>query len=100
MTKYDYKYFIPEHGGTIVDACPFTTSWRPAQGEHVAEEAAEHYHDTGGWEATWPITFELWTAEGVSLGRFKVEREAVPSFHATEAVEQNDAALEAGEGTA
>lgn len=87
MTEYEYKYFVPADGETIEDAYVFTTTWSPECAEYVAEDAAEGYHDDGGWEATWPITFELWTADGAPMGRFKVECEAVPSFSATKVAE-------------
>jgi len=49
----------------------------------LAEEAAAEYHNRrDGWEASWPVTFEIFR-DGKSLGTFEVEREQVPQFHAT-----------------
>ncbi len=51
----------------------------------LAENAAEDYHgEHDGWEATWPIKLVLYSGSK-ELGRFEVDREAVPQFHATTA---------------
>jgi len=50
-----------------------------------AELCAEHYHDYfDGRESGWPLTFVFFENEegGVELGRFEVDRETVPEFHA------------------
>ena len=80
------KYYVDDHG-TIEDAemipdcdCSETTAglaW-------AAEYAAEDYHSNhDGWEATWPLTFVVLDDELNELGRFSVDREAVPQFHAS-----------------
>jgi hypothetical protein len=52
----------------------------------TAQECAEDFHDNhDGWECnSWPYTFALREKEdGPVVGRYAVEREAVPSFCAT-----------------
>jgi len=50
--------------------------------EDIAVEAAEDYHSRhDGWESSWPIAFEIVDADGISLGTFNIDREAVPHFY-------------------
>jgi len=53
---------------------------------HLANEAAEHYHSNcDGWESDWPLTFHIYSVEEKKhIGSFHIEREAEPSFYATE----------------
>ena len=52
----------------------------------AAVDAAEDYHGNhDGWESAWPIDFYIYESEdGPPVGRFEVERETVPQFHAWE----------------
>ena len=55
-----------------------------------AETVAEHYQDyENGWGASWPLTIVLFDLEDNELGRFDVDREAVPMFIANE-IEKED----------
>jgi hypothetical protein len=52
--------------------------------EWMAREAAEHFHsERDGWECQWPREFTLLDDGGNELGRFEVERDVEPVFHAT-----------------
>jgi len=85
MTTYRYKYSCPDEGGTFEDAQTFNCDFSAdSSSRFIAEAAAEHYHDDGGYAVSlWPLVMELWTMEGRPLGRFSVERETGPQFHAT-----------------
>lgn len=52
----------------------------------VAIDAAEDFHSNhDGWESVWPMDFTIYESEeGPAVGRFEVERETVPQFHAWE----------------
>lgn len=79
----EYRYSVDN--ASFEDSYAFKTNFSEDNPEWVAEEAAKDYHSNhDGWEDSWPLDFELFTAAGVSLGVFTVEREAVPSFSATE----------------
>lgn len=80
-----YKYSCPDAGEGFEDAAQFENAYRPEDVNllWVAEHAAELYHHAGGYEESlWPLVIDLWTG-GKALGRFSVERECVPTFHAT-----------------
>lgn len=48
----------------------------------IAQEVAEHYwHNCDGWEAHWPMKFEIF-ADQASLGVFEVDMEMSPDFTA------------------
>lgn len=85
-TKYKYKYFCPEHGETSEDAYTIESSWSKENLSYVAEECAEDLHDNrDGWESSWPLEFVILDEKGeLEIGRFIIERESVPEFHATE----------------
>lgn len=53
--------------------------------ESLIEQAANDYHSNrDGWEAHWPLTFEIAeTEDGPALARFEVELEWDPTFHAS-----------------
>jgi len=75
------KYYKPGYGEFAKDAVHFQTQWGSTGAGHgAAEDAAAHYHELSGWEATWPIQFALVDDDGTLLGVFNVYREAVPSF--------------------
>ena len=60
----------------------FKSGWRPSDANYIAEDAAENYWDYfTGWEDDWPQSFEIFH-EGKSLGRFTVNQEPRPEFHA------------------
>ena len=83
---HPYFFIKPEHGETLDDKTAFRSAWDGTQDFHaawIAEDAAARYHDfCDGWEASWPVVFELYDQEEWCLGRFSVERETVPEFHA------------------
>ena len=79
------KYYIPDHGETPQDAVELPKNYIGYTWRYMAEVAAQDHHDGhGGWESTWPITFVLLNEKDQEMGRFEVERESVPQFHATE----------------
>ena len=83
----EYEYIVLEHGQKYPrDATVFGSIWEDRRMvSAVAETAAEDYWDNCiGWEATWPLTFELFR-DGKSIGRYVVEMEARPEFSATKA---------------
>lgn len=52
----------------------------------IAGDAADDYHsEHDGWEASWPIVFELFDAEDAAtpFARCEVDREYEPAFFAT-----------------
>jgi hypothetical protein len=76
--QYSYRYYIPDHGQTVEDAYEFRSNFDQEFAEFLAEDAAENYHDAhDGWEASWPLEIVV-----VGIGRFSVDREAVPQFRA------------------
>lgn len=70
MTTYQYK--VNEQ----VFECSGLTK------EDVPED---FFYNHDGWEATWPILFEIWKVNSLDqkeyLGKFSVELETVPSFY-------------------
>lgn len=79
-----FKYWIPEHGGSVNDYYEFETSWDKDNLEHVAEEAAGHFHnDHDGWVCEWPLKIAIADENGL-LAVFSVEREQEPVFSACE----------------
>ena len=74
------KYYIKSEGQELEDAVEFTHFHDEIL--EVAEEAAEEYHDNGGWEASWPITFTIVCDDGEEID-VDVERESVPHFTAS-----------------
>ena len=50
-------------------------------GRLLAEKAALHYFNDGGYEASWPVTFDIYI-DGDLDGRYEIEQEAVPVFYA------------------
>jgi|WetSurMetagenome_2_1015567.scaffolds.fasta_scaffold183234_3 hypothetical protein len=82
--KNRFKYFIEDYGENPEDAYTLKTRWEKNNLDYVAEDAAQDYHDRhDGWESVWPLTIVILDEELNELGRFSVEREAVPQFHAT-----------------
>lgn len=56
------------------------SNFSPTSVDYLAEEAAEDfYNNHDGWEWHWPADFEVFL-DGQSLGRRRVETEAVMSF--------------------
>ncbi len=75
MTKFTYRRAEKGYSGEYVLESYFDDA------EDVAVEAAEDYHSNhDGWESSWPIDFEIIDADGISLGTFEIDREAVPHF--------------------
>jgi hypothetical protein len=73
------KYYVSDYSGPE-DAYELKTHWS-GNSLFAAEEAAEHFHDNhDGWESTWPLVFVLLDDDLNELGRFSVDREAVPHF--------------------
>jgi hypothetical protein len=88
-TRNRFKYFIDDHSGPE-DAYSFGTRWDQRNLDYVAEDAAEDYHNRhDGWEDSWPLTFVILDEELNELGRFSVEREAVPQFSASRIENEN-----------
>lgn len=81
--KPKIKYFYianPTSGDTFEDAEDFHSLCPPNSANFLAEDIAEQVWDDGGWEYIWPISIQIYDENGTSLGIFKVDQEAVPSF--------------------
>lgn len=63
----------------------FKSVWDADNLENLAEDAAEDFHNGhDGWESQWPLTFNIYDAEGERLlGTCTVEREHNPTFAAS-----------------
>lgn len=78
---YWYKYSV-ESDEKFEFNSSFDLSYDP---EYIAELAAEDYHSChDGWESSWPLPFTIFDNCGILLGKYEVDREAVPSFSARE----------------
>lgn len=40
----------------------------------------DFFHEHDGWEASWPIPFQLFDSDGMPSGTFSVDMEAEPQF--------------------
>lgn len=88
MNKHTtFSYWIKDHGGSFKDGYNFEVAFGIKEPfdqsdiEHIAEEAAEDYHQNrDGWDCSWPITFTVATEDGKEIGDVQVERESVPHF--------------------
>lgn len=61
----------------------FETHLSASEPQWLAEKAAEHYwNDSDQDPDDWPMTFELFTEGGVSLGKFRISLDFDPSFWA------------------
>ena len=79
--KYQYKYSVDSDGEGFEDATLFRSTWDKDCLDYVAEDAAEYdYKNCDGWEREWPITFKIWSLDGVELGVFEVEMDMTPTF--------------------
>ena len=59
------------------------TTWNDEDLDYMAADAAKDYFENcDGWEASWPIDFEIFI-DGDSKGTFTVELEHEPTFSAT-----------------
>jgi hypothetical protein len=82
--KPKYTYMYDECGYHTT----FDTTWDSRYLEYIAEDAAEHFFYTcEGWDATWPITFEIFKNEALgvheSIGKVEVDLEYTPAFMAS-----------------
>jgi hypothetical protein len=78
-----YQYVVDDE-----DDWPYEVRTRHTDPAYIAEEAAQDFHsDHDGWEADWPLTIAV-MKDGEVLGKFTVEREAVPEFQAYEIKEK------------
>lgn len=79
------KYYIEDYEGSPEDSYSLPNcKWDSKDLDYVAEDAAENYHSYhDGWESSWPLTFVILDDDLNELGRFSVDREAVPQFHAS-----------------
>jgi hypothetical protein len=85
------KYYVADHM-VPEDAYSFKPSHdEPSWAKYAAEEAAEDYHSNhDGYEDDWPLTFVLLDDAGKELGRFMVDREAIPHFYAAKIEKKED----------
>lgn len=91
--KYKYKYMIPEHGERDLDfdAEEFESKWNVNEKgwedwhlKWLGEDAANHYFgECDGWDASWPITFEIYSMENELLGRLCIYIDYEPVFTAS-----------------
>lgn len=82
--KNKFRYWLPEHGGSVNDYYTFETNFDKEDGDWLAEAAAENFHDNhDGWDYSWPVVIVVADELDV-IGIFSVEREAVPEFTAYE----------------
>lgn len=74
----DHGEKYPEDAGNVVpDKERFDSG-----GRWLAQQVAEWaHHNCGGWEWTYPLTFEIYV-DGEKEGTYEIEREAVPMFTA------------------
>ncbi len=80
MSKTKYTFIVPAHCN--VSEYSVESSWDAEDATEIAEDAGkEYYHEHDGWEASWPLDFEIFS-EGKSLGVFTVTQEAEPTFSA------------------
>lgn len=78
-----YSYYIEDHGENPQDAIKFKSSHTSDEVKWIAEDAAEYGHyKTNLFESSWPLTFVILDAGGVTLGRYTVGREYEPVFYA------------------
>lgn len=84
MAKNQYLYRRPETMD-VEDSHSLESNFSDGNGKWLAEAAAEDYHRKhDGWESTWPIEFIIMRTDGSVIGKYSVDREYDPSFHATE----------------
>ena len=77
------KIFYAVDGEGFDNSFEMETNWTRYRAHYIAEEAAKQYHQNhDGWEATWPLDFEIFLENGESLGIYTVEREYEPFFSA------------------
>ena len=82
MTIQTYRYFRPEHGGSIEHSYEFQSNWKRDNADWIAEDAADNFHsEHDGWEASWPMKLSIVFDDG-TIETFEVERETVPTFSA------------------
>ena len=79
------KYYIEDYDQGPEDAYKIhNCNWGIDHPQYAAEDAAEDYHGYhDGWESSWPLVFVMLDDELNELGRFSVDRESVPQFHAS-----------------
>lgn len=80
MSFKEYRYSTDDE--EFEQAYKFKSSWSTNNPEYVAEDAAGHFHNGGGWEASWPVDIKVWLEDGTFLGKFDVDRDFNPVFSA------------------
>ncbi len=77
-----YRYAILDKGMTFKDAYYFNSNWDEDHIENLVLEAVKYYyHTSGGWRERWPLSFEVFKSDGLSLGVFNVKKEPEPRFY-------------------
>jgi hypothetical protein len=81
-----YKYLTSDYQSQTLDsAYQFSSDWDESEGNGIARDAAEDYHSNhDGWESIWPIKITVYKMDGSLIGKYSVDREAVPQFYAYE----------------
>jgi len=93
MAKKTYIYAVIEHDETFEDGNSIEfDDWFDISDDRVrfiAEKAAEFDHgNRDGWECKWPLTYRIWDTDGLLLGTYSVDIEAVPEFFASRVSEE------------
>ena len=80
--EYEYRYRLSDNDGEFDTPIPFKSRHKQPSGlRMIAQDAARDYFNNGGWEATWPLEFLIYSGDEL-LGRFEIEMEPVPEFRA------------------
>jgi len=79
-TFTEYKYSLEDED--FEDSYEFKSSWDKDNPEYIAEDAAKHHYNDGGWEDDWPIKLTVWNIDGTLLGVFEVHMDLDPVFNA------------------
>jgi len=84
-TKYHY---IRAGDGFFGDGYDVECDFLPSSWRYVARACAnDYFHNHDGWESNWPLEFEIFTADGKSIGIFEVAIDYDPYFSPTKKLE-------------
>lgn len=77
----EYRYAILDKSMTFEDAYFLNSESDGSDVEYLVQEAAKYYYlESGGWRECWPLSFEIFKEDGLSLGVFDVYKEPEPRF--------------------
>lgn len=78
MSRPKFRYKVPEHQDEIITARNGSRTSDPE--DDAAHAAHDYYYYQDGWEAEWPLIFEMYDDEDNILGRYEVYCELQPIF--------------------